>query len=149
MQRAQFNQRRQYNDTFHKASVVNAPCHIGTEQFPDAGIIFDYANDKYSQACDEIVSSFRHLAKNDILQPHFTQKDIITSNTYPNGYSGYNFLIFDIRHHQDYSSAQPIKVRLDFRPAVPAATNLIGYALLLTNKLVSMSSDGQKEFDFI
>ena len=83
-QRAQFNQRRQNNDTFHKPSVVNAPCHIGTEQFPDARIIFNYANDKYSQACDEIVSSFRHLAKNDILQPHFTQKDIVTSNKYPN-----------------------------------------------------------------
>ena len=30
--------------------------------------------------------------------------------------------VFDIRYHQDYSSAQPIKVSFDFRPAVPAAT---------------------------
>ena len=55
----------------------------------------------------------------------------------------------DIRHHPDYSSAQTIKVRFDFRPAVPAATNLIGYALLLTNKLVSVSSDGQRQFDLV
>ena len=57
--------------------------------------------------------------------------------------------VFDIHHHQDYSSAQAIKVRFDFRPAVPAATNLIGYALLLTNKLVSVSSDGQRQFDLV
>ena len=59
------------------------------------------------------------------------------------------FLIFDIRHHQDYSSAQPIKVSLDFRPALPVARNLIGYALLLTNKIVSVGSVGQKQFDLI
>ena len=28
---------------------------------------------------------------------------------------------------RDYSSAQQVKVRFDFRPAVPASTNLIGY----------------------
>ena len=53
----------------------------------------------------------------------------------------------DIRHHQDNSSAQPLKVRFDFRPAVPTATNLIGYALLLANKDLSISSDGQRQFD--
>ena len=57
--------------------------------------------------------------------------------------------VFDIRHHQDYSSAQPIKVKFDFRPAVPAATNLIGYALLSKKKLVSVSSDGQRQFDLV
>ena len=57
--------------------------------------------------------------------------------------------LFDIRHHQDYRSAQPIKVRFDFRPAIPAATNLIGFALLLTNKLVSVSSDGQRQFGLV
>ena len=54
-----------------------------------------------------------------------------------------------MRHHQDYISAQPIKVRFDFRPAVPAATFLIGYALLSTNNIVSVSSDGQRQFDLI
>ena len=57
-----------------------------------------------------------------------------TSNNYPDGNPGYKLNVFDIRHHQDYSSAQPIKVRFDLKPAVPAATNLIGDALLLTTK---------------
>ena len=58
-------------------------------------------------------------------------------------------VIIYIRHHQDYSSAQPIKVRIDFRPTIPAATNLIGYALFLTNILLSVSSDRQKQIDLI
>ena len=56
---------------------------------------------------------------------------------------------FDMKKIGRKSSAQPIKVRFDFRPAVPAATNLIGYALLLTNKKISISSDGQRQFDLV
>ena len=81
------------------------------------------------------------MAKDNILQPNITQKDFITSNEYANDNPGYTIYVFDIRNHQNYSSAQLMKVRFDFKPAVPAATNLIGYALLLTNKLMSVSSD--------
>ena len=73
----------------------------------------------------------------------------MTSNEYVNDIPGYNLYVFDIRHHQDYSSAQPIKVRFDFRPAVPLATNFIGYALLLTIKKISISSDGNRKLDLV
>ena len=99
------------------------------------------AIDKLSQAYGEIVSLFRHLSRDSIVQPYITKNNFITSNTCPDGNSGYNLCVFDIRHHQNYSSAQPIKVRFDFRPAVPTATNLLGYALLLTNKEISISGD--------
>ena len=65
---------------------------------------------------------------------YITQKDFVTSNYYPDGNPGYSLFVFDIRHLQGYSSAHPFKVGFDFRPAVPAATNLIGYAFLLRNK---------------
>ena len=65
------------------------------------------------------------MAKDNILQRYITQKDFITFNEKANDNPGYNLYMYDIRHHQEYSSAQPIKVRFDFRPAVPAATNLI------------------------
>ena len=42
-----------------------------------------------------------------------------------------------------------MKIMFDFRPAVPAATNLIGYAHFLTNNLVSVSIDGQKQYDLV
>ena len=105
--------------------------------------------DKWSQAYGEIVSCFRHLSKDNKIQPYIAQKDFITSNNYPDGNPGYNLYVFDICHHQDYRSAQPIKVRFEFRPANPVATNLIGYALLLTKNVVSKSSDGQRQFELI
>ena len=142
MQGDQFNQQHQNNDTFYRPSVVNAQCLIGSEKVPDAGIKCNYATDKYSQAYGEIVSCFRHLAKDIILQPYFTQKDFVTANNYPDGNLGYYLYVFDIRHNQDYSSSQPIRVRFDFTPAVSTATNLIGDALLLTIKKISISSDG-------
>ena len=124
-----------------------AQCIIGSEKCPDAGLNCYYAVDKNSQAYGEIISCFRHLAKDNFLQTYITQKDFKTSNNYADGKPGYNLYVFDIRHHQGYSSAQPIKLGSNFRPVVPAATNLIRYALLLTNKLVSVSTDGQRQFD--
>ena len=145
VQRDQFNQQHQNNDIFYRPSVVNAQCIIGSENFPDARITCNYSFDNYSEAYAEIVSCFRHLAKDNFLQPYITQKCFITSIKYPDDNPGYNLYVFDIRHYQDYSSVQPIKVRFDYRPAVPAATNLIGYGLFLTNKLMSVSSDGQSK----
>ena len=146
MQRDQLNQQHQNKDTFYRPSVVNAQCVSGNEKIPDAGINCNYAVDKYSQAYGENVSCFRHLVKNNILQPYITQNDFITSNYYPNDNLGYNLYVLVICHHKDYSSAQPINVRFDFRPPVPTATNLVGYVLLLMKKLVSVGSDGQRLF---
>ena len=147
MLRDQFYQQHQNIDTFYRPSVVNAQRIIGSEKFPDAGTNCNFAIDKYSQTYGEIVSCFRHIAKDNIFQAYITQKGFTTSNNIPDGNRGYNLYIFDIRHYQDYTSAQPIKVKFDFRSAVPVATNLIGYALLLTNKLLSVSSIGQRPFD--
>ena len=149
MQRDEFNQQHQDNDTFYRPSVVNAQCTVGREKFLGAGIICNFAMAEYSQTYGEIVSCFRHSAKNIILQLYITQKAFLTSNNYPGGNPGYNVYVSDNHHHQDFSSAQNIRVRFDFRPVVPAATNLTGYAVLLTNKLVSVSSDGQKQFNLV
>ena len=130
MPRHQFNQQHQNNDTFYRPSVVNAQCILGSKIFPDAGINCNYAIDKFFQAYGEKVSCFRHLAKDNILQPNITQKYFITPNNYPDGNPGYNLYAFDARHHHDCSSTQPINVRFYFKPAVPAATNLIGFSLL-------------------
>ena len=149
MQRDQLNQQHQSNDTFCRRSVINAQWIIGSKNFPDAGKNCEYAVDKNSQAYREVVSCFRHLAKYNILQKYITQKDFVTSKNYPDDNPGYNLYVFDIRHHQKYSSAQPINVRFDFRPTFPATTNLIGYPLLLTNKKISVSSDGQRQLHLV
>ena len=93
MQRDQFNQQHQNTDTFYRPSVVNAQCIIGSEKTPAAGVNCNWAIDKYSQAYGENVSCFRHLAKDNNLQPYITQKDFIISNNYPDGNPGYNLYV--------------------------------------------------------
>ena len=46
-----------------------------------------------------------------------------------------------------FTNSQPIKVEFKFEGVVPNDFN--GYALVLTNKLVSIGSDGQRHFDLI
>ena len=43
MQRDQFNQQHQNNDTFYRQSVVNAQCIIGKVKVPDVGTNFNHA----------------------------------------------------------------------------------------------------------
>ena len=69
MQRDQFNQQHQMNDTFTRPSVVNLQCVIGSKTLSDAGINGNYAIDKYSKAYGEILSCFRHLAKHNNSEP--------------------------------------------------------------------------------
>ena len=69
MQRDQFNQQHQNNDTFYRPNFVNAQSFVGKKNFPDAAMNCNYANDKYSQANCAIVSCFRHLFKDIILEP--------------------------------------------------------------------------------
>ena len=59
----------------------------------------------------------------------------------------YNVYSFDIRYQKNFESAQPIKVEIKFSEKNPAV--IYGYALILSNRLVSTSSDGQRMFDLL
>ena len=54
-------------------------------------------------------------------------------------------MFFDIRYQQNFTAAQLIEEQFQFDVIVFNDVN--GYALVLTNKLVSVSSNGQKPFD--
>ena len=56
------------NDTFCWLPLVSAQCVIGTEKYPDAGILLNYADDDYSQGYHQIKEAFEALTKDDILQ---------------------------------------------------------------------------------
>ena len=133
-------------DTFCRLPVVSAQCVIGTEKYPDAGILLNYDDDDYSQGYHQIKEAFRALTKDNILQPYISEEDFRTSNVRAADV-GYNLYVFDIRYQKNYTASQPIKVEFKFDGVVP--NNVNGYALVLTNKLVSFSSDGQRHFDLI
>ena len=52
-----------------------------------------------------------------------------------------------MRYQQNFAASQPVKVIFELDGVVPKDVN--GYALVLTNKLISKGSDVQRHFDII
>ena len=134
------------NDTSCRLPVVKAPCIIGTEKYHDAGISLNYDDDKYAQGYSQIKEAFRALIKDDILQPYTSEEDFRSSDVRADDV-GYNLYVFNIGYQKHFTASQPIEVEFKFDEVVPNDIN--GYALVLTNKLVSISIDGQRHFDLI
>ena len=133
------------NDTFVRHPVISAQVVIGTERYPDSAILLNFDDDNYSQGYGLIQEAFRALTKDDILQPYITEDDFRSSNEGNN--IGYNIYAFDIRYQKNFENAQPVKVEIKFSENIPAG--IYGYALVLTNKLISITSDGQRMFDLV
>ena len=102
-----------------------------------------YNDDYYSQGYGQIKNVFRALTKDDMLKPYILDHDFRSSNN--DFVFGYNLNVFDIKYQKIFESAQPIKVEIKFSENIPG--EIYGYALVLTNKMVSMSSDEQRLFD--
>ena len=133
------------NDTFYRPPVTSAQCIIGTEKYPDNSILLNYNDDDYSQGYGQIKEAFKALTKDDILRTYTSEHDFRSSNDGNN--IGYNIYAFDIRYQKNFESSQPIKVEFKFDGVVPAS--IYGYALVLTNRLIYIGSDGQRMFDLI
>ena len=132
------------NDTFYRPPVTSAQCILGTENYPDSAILLICDDDDdYSQGIGQIKEAFKALTKDDILQSYISDHDFRSSNNDDD--IGYNYYVFDIRYQKYQEPAQPIKVEIKFSENIPAGK--YGYALVLTNKLVSIGSDGQRHFD--
>ena len=131
------------NDTFYRPLVTSAQCIIGTEKYPDGGILLNYNDDDYSQGYGQIKEAFKALTKDNLLQQYISDHDFRSSNDGNN--IRYNIYAFDIRYQKNFESSQPIKVEFKVDGVVPAG--IYGYALVLTNKLISIGSDGQRMFD--
>ena len=133
------------NDTFYRMPVSSAQCIIGTEKYPDSAILLNYDDDNYSQGYGQIKEAFRALTKDNILQPYISEDDFRSDNNGNN--IGYNIHVFDIRYQKNYQSGQSIKIEFKLDKIVPAG--VYGYALVLTNRLVSISSDEQRMLDLV
>ena len=111
---------------------------------PDSGILLNYEDDDYSQGYHQIKEDFIPLTKDDILRPYISADDFRSSNVRADDV-GYNLYVFDIS--EKFTASQPIKVKIKFDGVVP--NDIKGYALVLTNKIISLGSDEQRHFDFI
>ena len=125
--------------------VTSAQCIIGTEKYPDSATLLNYDDDDYSQGYGQIKEAFRALTKDNILQPYISEDDFRSDNNGNN--IGYNIHVFDIRYQKKYQSGQSVKIEFKLDKVVPVG--VYGYALVLTNRLVSISSDGGRMLDLV
>ena len=97
------------NDTFCRLPGVSAYCVIGTEKYPDAGILLNYDDDDYSQGYSQIKEAFRALTKDNILQPYISDDDFRSSHVSLDNV-GYNFYVFDIRYQKNFTNSQQSEI---------------------------------------
>ena len=126
--------------------VTSCQCIIGTEKYPEGGIVVIYDDDDYSQGYHPVKEVFKALTKDNILQPYISDNDYRSSNVTVDDVD-FNLYVFNKRYQKNFTASQPIKVEFEFDGFVPNDIN--GYALVLPNKLVSISSDGQKHLHLI
>ena len=108
--------------TFCRLPVVSNQCIIGTEKYPDAGILLNYDDDDYAQGYHQVKEAFKALTKDDILQPYVSEEDFKSSNAAANDVD-YNLYVFDIRYQKNYTAFQPNKVEFKFNGVVPNDVN--------------------------
>ena len=106
------------NDTFYRPLVTSAQCIIGTEKYPNSGILLNYNDDKYSKSYGQNKESFKALTKDNILQPYISEDDFRSSND--DNDIAYNIYAFNIRHQKIFESSQPIKVDFKIHGVVTA-----------------------------
>ena len=105
----------------------------------------NHNDDDYSHGYGQIKEAFKALLKDNVLQPYITEVGFRSSNDGNN--ISYNIHVFDIRYQKKYESGQSGEVEFKFDGVVPAG--IYGYALVLTNRLISIGSDCQRMFDLI
>ena len=127
------------NATFDKIPISNAVCKKGSEKYPDDGIECDYDRDIYDQAYSEIENFYHLKSETNLLNPFIDLHKFRTNYTY---------YVFDLSKQKDQIASQPIRLDFKFSAAIDVAV-YIAYALVLTPKLISIRSDGQRHFDLL
>ena len=101
-------------------------------------------DDDYAQAYGQIKEVFKVLTKDNTLQPYISDPNFRLSNVRVDDV-GYNLYVFDMTYQKNFTKSQSIKVQFKFDVVIPNDIN--GYTLVITFKLVSISSVGQRLFD--
>ena len=123
--------------TFDVMNVTEYYGKIGSEFYPEDRMDINYGT-RYNKAFKEIVSfnkDYNGLPLN--IKPHINQRTFKSS---------YRIYVFDTRYQSDHIGPQPIQLNFKFSAAV---ADVICHALVLTRKVISVNSDGNKMVDII
>ena len=124
--------------TFHIMNVTERYCKIGSEFYPEDRMNINYGVKNYNEVFKEIVSfnkDYNGLPRNI--------KPCINHRTFK---SNYRIYVFDTRYQSDHIGPKTIQLNFKFSTAV---ADIICHALVLTRKVISVNSDGNKMVDII
>ena len=124
--------------TFDVMNVTECYGKIDNEFYPEDRMNINYGTNNYNEDFKEIVS----FNKDYNGLPH-NIKPYINHRTFKNNYRIY---VFDTRYQRDHIGPQPKQLNFQFSAAV---ADVICHALVLTRKVISVSSDGNKMVDII
>ena len=124
--------------TFDIMNVTECYCKIGSEFYPEDRVNINCGTNNYSEAFKEIVS----FNKDYNGLPH-NIKPYINHRTFK---SNHRIYVFDTRYQSDHIGPQPIQLNFKFSAVV---ADVICHALVLTRKVISVNSDGNKMVDII
>ena len=132
------------NEKTHDAStfdIINvAECYrkIASEIYPEDRMNINSGTNNYNEAFKEIVN----FNKDYTGLPHGI-KPYINNRKFK---SSYRIYVFDTRYQNYHIGPQPIQLNFKFSVAV---ADVICHALVLTRKVISVNSDGNKMVDIV
>ena len=85
------------NDTFYRPLATSAQCIIGTEKYPDCGILLNYNDDDYSKGYGQIKEAFKALTKDNLFQQYISEHDFSQIKMAIISVILYTLSIYDIR----------------------------------------------------
>ena len=124
--------------TFDIMNVTECYCKIGSEFYSEDRMNINYGANNYNEAFKEIVS----FNKDYNGLPH-NIKPYINHRTFK---SSYRIYVFDTRYQSDHIGPQPIQLNFKFSTLV---ADVICHALVLTRKVISVNSNGNKLVDIV
>ena len=124
--------------TFHIMNVIECYCKIGSEFYPEDRMNINYGTNNYNEAFKKTVNfdkEYNGLPHN--IKPYINHRKFKSS---------YRIYVFDTRYQNDPIGPQPIQFKFKFSAAV---ADVICHALVLTRKVNSVISDGNKMVDIV
>ena len=129
------------NNIFDWLPISQAVCRIGSERYPGNYINLNYPRNNFHEAYYQIENFFPKHSEDRIMKPFIG----------PNSFRRfYNLYVFEINNQKDHIAAQPKTIDFKFYNARGFDVgDYTAFALVLTNRLISISSDGKRMFDII
>ena len=119
-------------------NVTECYCKFGSELYPEDRMNIVYGANNYNEAFKKTVNfnkDYNGLPHN--IKPYINHRPFKSS---------YRIYVFDTRYQSDHIGPQPKQLNFKFSAAV---ADIICHGLVLTRKVISVNSDGNKKVDIV